>query len=43
VPCIGPRGKRLNESVEDAVSGYIGSPECSSTAIIIVIIVAHLC
>ena len=26
VPCIGPRGKRLNESVEDMIFGYNGIP-----------------
>ncbi|MCJ1398202.1 hypothetical protein MMC11_001399 [Xylographa trunciseda] len=27
VPCIGPRGKRLNESADDAVYGYNGVPK----------------
>ena len=30
VPCLGPRGIRLNESVDDAVYGFIGSPDGSS-------------
>jgi len=44
VPCVGPRGKRLNESVEDAVTGYIGSPECAFFfSLIWRMISAHVC
>ena len=30
ISCLGPRGTRLNESVDDAVTGFIGSPIGSS-------------